>query len=139
MECEGAALMHRRRDFGFNDAVVVPVHNPAGLPAFVSLSGCQIEVPDAELLPLYVVALCAFERVRDLQLLTSKPKPVLTPREREVLTWVANGKSAWEIGIILNISKRTVDEHVQTAAKRLGAQNRSHAVAIALKDHQVLI
>jgi LuxR family quorum sensing-dependent transcriptional regulator len=135
---EGMALMHRRRDFGFNDAVVVPVHNPTGLPAFVSLSGRHIDVPDAELLPLYVVALSAFERVRDLQKPMVKPKLQLSPREREVLTWVADGKSAWEIGMILNISKRTADEHVKTAARKLGVRSRSHAVAIALKDRHIL-
>jgi DNA-binding CsgD family transcriptional regulator len=56
----------------------------------------------------------------------------LTPREVEVLTWAARGKSAWEIGEILHIGKRTVDEHVQTAVRKLGAANRTQAVAIAL-------
>jgi LuxR family quorum sensing-dependent transcriptional regulator len=46
---------------------------------------------------------------------------------------VAKGKSAWEIGEILHITKRTVDEHVRTAARKLGAVNRPHAVAIALR------
>ena len=61
-------------------------------------------------------------------------EPKLTPRECEVLRWVANGKSAWEIGAILHITKRTVDEHVQTAVRKLGAVNRAHAVAIALSN-----
>jgi LuxR family quorum sensing-dependent transcriptional regulator len=63
---------------------------------------------------------------------TTKPK--LTARESEVLRWVANGKSAWEIGEILNITKRTVDEHVRGGVQKLGAANRTHAVAIALCD-----
>ena len=58
----------------------------------------------------------------------------LTPREHEVLAWVAQGKSAGEIAEILHIAKRTVDEHVQTAVRKLGALNRTHAVAIALRD-----
>ncbi len=58
----------------------------------------------------------------------------ITARESEVLRWVANGKSAWEIGEILHITKRTVDEHVQTAVRKLGAANRTHAVALALRD-----
>lgn len=58
----------------------------------------------------------------------------LTSREAEVLTWVARGKSAWEIGEILLITKRTVDEHVQTAMRKLGAANRTHAVALAIRD-----
>ena len=64
---------------------------------------------------------------------------LLTPREGEVLAWVARGKSAWEIGEILDIAKRTVDEHVQSAVRKLGAVNRTHAVALAIRDHVVEI
>jgi DNA-binding CsgD family transcriptional regulator len=61
-------------------------------------------------------------------------QPSLTTREREVLAWTSLGKSAWEIGEILGIAKRTVDEHAQTAARKLGAANRTQAVAIAVRD-----
>jgi DNA-binding CsgD family transcriptional regulator len=61
-------------------------------------------------------------------------RPSLTAREREVLAWISLGKSAWEIGEILGIAKRTVDEHAQTAARKLGAANRTQAVAIAVRD-----
>lgn len=56
----------------------------------------------------------------------------LTPREVQVMTLAARGKSGWEIAEILHISKRTVDEHVQIAVRKLGAANRTQAVAIAL-------
>jgi LuxR family quorum sensing-dependent transcriptional regulator len=58
-------------------------------------------------------------------------------REREVLTWAAQGKRAWEIGVILNIAKRTVDEHVTTTLGKLNACSRCHAVAIAIKDRHI--
>ena len=58
----------------------------------------------------------------------------LSPREREVLRWVAQGKSSWEIGVLLGISSRTVNEHVTSAVRKLSARNRTHAVAIALRD-----
>jgi len=61
----------------------------------------------------------------------------LTVREREVLTWVAQGKSASQISAILHISKRTVDEHAQSALRKLNAANRVHAVAIALREHVI--
>lgn len=48
--------------------------------------------------------------------------------------WVAVGKSAWETGEILRISSRTVEEHAQPALTRLGAANRTRAVAIAIRD-----
>jgi DNA-binding CsgD family transcriptional regulator len=58
----------------------------------------------------------------------------LTPREREVLWWASQGKSAWEIGKILHITKRTVDEHTRNATRKLDAVNRTQAVAIALRE-----
>ena len=61
----------------------------------------------------------------------------LTPREREVLWWAAQGKSAWEIGEILQIAKRTVDEHTQNAIRKLGAVNRTQAVATALRERLI--
>jgi DNA-binding CsgD family transcriptional regulator len=67
------------------------------------------------------------------QMSAPSDQPNLTAREREVLTWIALGKSAWEIGEILGIAKRTVDEHAQTAARKLGAANRTQAVAIAVR------
>lgn len=61
----------------------------------------------------------------------------LTWREREVLWWAAQGKSAWEIGEILHISKRTVDEHTQNAIRKLDATNRTQAVAVALRERLI--
>jgi DNA-binding CsgD family transcriptional regulator len=58
----------------------------------------------------------------------------LTDREREVLTWVADGKTAWEIGEVLEISHRTVEWYIQQAAQKLGARNRIQAVVIAARD-----
>ena len=58
----------------------------------------------------------------------------LTSREIEILVWVARGKSAWEIGEILRISKRTVNSHVSSVVSKMGAVNRTHAVAIAIRD-----
>ena len=61
----------------------------------------------------------------------------LTLREREVLWWAALGKSALEIGGILHITKRTVDQHTHNAARKLGAVNRTQAVAVALRERLI--
>lgn len=63
----------------------------------------------------------------------------LTPRELEVLRWAARGKTAKDIAQILHITKRTVDEHAQNVIRKLGAVNRTHAIAIALQNHIVKI
>ena len=85
--------------------------------------------------------LAAARRKGDWQVVEIAPIPAehhsLTPREREVLSWAAQGKSAWEIGEILKITKRTVDEHTRKAVHRLGAVNRTQAVAIALRERLI--
>jgi DNA-binding CsgD family transcriptional regulator len=58
----------------------------------------------------------------------------LSKREQEVLTWIAVGKSAIDVGEILNISDWTVEWHVQMAMRKLGASNRIQTVVLALRD-----
>jgi DNA-binding CsgD family transcriptional regulator len=56
----------------------------------------------------------------------------LTPRETEVLTWVAQGKTNYEIGVILSAATRTICKHVQRILFKLNVENRTAAAAIAL-------
>lgn len=53
---------------------------------------------------------------------------VLTPREYECLQWAARGKSAWDIGCILGIQRRTVAFHLDNARKKLGVRTITQAV-----------
>lgn len=85
--------------------------------------------------------LAVVRRNGDWELVESAPAMArdysLTPREREVLWWAAQGKSAKEIGEILHITKRTVDEHTRNAARKLSAANRTQAVAVALRERLI--
>lgn len=56
----------------------------------------------------------------------------ISAREREILSWAANGYSSKAIAHRLNLSSRTVEHHIANACIRLGAHNRTHAVAKAL-------
>jgi LuxR family quorum sensing-dependent transcriptional regulator len=127
-------VMHVRADFGFRHGFVVPVPGPRGASAGVFMGGERPDFPAHVKPALHMMSLYAFERISDLQPRPRAPDTGLTSREREVLTWTAAGKSAWEIGAILSISTRTVNEHAQTAMRKLGAGNRTHAVALALRD-----
>jgi DNA-binding NarL/FixJ family response regulator len=57
----------------------------------------------------------------------------LTPREAEVLLWIAQGKGNAEISIILGTSEHTVKKHVQNIFEKLGVDNRSTAGFRALE------
>ena len=51
----------------------------------------------------------------------------LNPREIEVLTWVARGKTSAQIARQLSLSKRTVDFHIDNARSKLGGATRTEA------------
>lgn len=56
-------------------------------------------------------------------------RPALTKRERDVLALVADGKTDWEISVILGVSEATARFHVDNARRKLDAVNRTQAVA----------
>jgi DNA-binding CsgD family transcriptional regulator len=72
----------------------------------------------------------AYDRV-----LKKKARPAikLTAREAEVLNWIKEGKSSWDISQILKCSERTVNFHVSNIKAKLGAVNRAQAVAVGLQ------
>jgi DNA-binding NarL/FixJ family response regulator len=61
------------------------------------------------------------------------PGPALTPREQEVLRLLGEGMSNKRIARALCISERTVKFHVGSVFTKLGAGNRTQAVALAVQ------
>jgi DNA-binding NarL/FixJ family response regulator len=58
----------------------------------------------------------------------------LTHREKEILTWVKDGKSTGEIASILKISQDTVKFHLKNVFQKLGATSRLQAIAVAIEN-----
>jgi DNA-binding NarL/FixJ family response regulator len=61
------------------------------------------------------------------------PEVALTPREVEVLLWVARGLGNKEIGDEIGTAAGTVKAHIQNILGKLGAKDRTHAVTIGLQ------
>lgn len=59
--------------------------------------------------------------------------PGLSPREREVLHWIAEGKRDGEIAVILGLSPKTVGKHVEHVLAKLGVSNRTAAAGLGLR------
>jgi DNA-binding NarL/FixJ family response regulator len=57
----------------------------------------------------------------------------LTPREAEVLFWVAQGKTNPEIGMITGVQLTTVKKHLENVFQKTGVENRTSAAALALE------
>ena len=60
-------------------------------------------------------------------------KPVLSPRQQEVLNYLKDGLTNPEIAVHLGVTERTVKAHCQEVFDRLGARNRTAAVAVAMR------
>ena len=58
---------------------------------------------------------------------------VLTPREIDVLRWIAEGNANKEIAEKLSLTEETVKGHVKNILAKLGVNDRTHAVTIGLK------
>jgi len=54
-------------------------------------------------------------------------------RELQCLVWTAQGKTSFEIAKILNLSEHTVNNYIHIATRKLGATNRIHAIAKAIR------
>ena len=67
----------------------------------------------------------------------SNPEPLLalglTPKESEVLLWVAQGKSNSEVALILGITEATIKKHLENIFGKLGVEKRGAASLIALE------
>lgn len=56
----------------------------------------------------------------------------LSPREKEILLWAADGKTNEETAMILEITERTVRFHLNNIMQKLSVENKTHAVAKAI-------
>ena len=66
-----------------------------------------------------------------------KQSNLLTPKEKEVLHWLKEGKTNWEISMIVGRSERTINFHVTNAKRKLNASNRTQAVAKAISTGEI--
>jgi DNA-binding CsgD family transcriptional regulator len=61
----------------------------------------------------------------------------LTPRERDVLQWIAAGKTSWEIGVMSGVSEQAVNKIISSAMAKLDAVTRTQAVVNAIRDGDI--
>ena len=117
----------------------LPVFGPSGRNGYVSLSlgDSRPEWSDDELLTLQLC--CQTAHLQYCHLLRSYlPKqPKLSPREEQILSWVAMGKSNGAIAEILNISESSVITYLERAFQKLGVDSRVSATLRAYSRGQL--
>ncbi|HEX2965044.1 MAG TPA: LuxR C-terminal-related transcriptional regulator [Syntrophorhabdaceae bacterium] len=93
--------------------------------------------PRTELILEYIIPHLhqAFEMISDSRREThNECTTQLSAREKEILQWAREGKSTWEISVILSISKDTVKFHIKNVMQKLQVVSRTQAVAAALQN-----
>lgn len=130
-EPESAALAENG---GPTNGLCIPLFGPNGRNGLAS-----IEMPagtwrlcSETVHELQWAAMLAHLRYCELWVQELGPEPHLSPREQEVLIWVARGKSNPSIAEILGISAHTVDAHLRRIYLKLGVFDRITAAVRAM-------
>lgn len=128
-------VMGEAADIGMVDGLCVPLYDLEGHRSVLSMAGRAIDLSAADKGVLHLVGMYAQNRIREMvQGHGPAPaRPALSPRERECLQWTAAGKTSWEIATILNLSQNTADGYIASATRKLGASNRTQAVAEGIR------
>jgi DNA-binding CsgD family transcriptional regulator len=121
--------------FGYKTGIAMKLHLPGDKHFVLGVDREEpLPKPGEELMQivgglqlLAVHALTAADRLLSPKLSPSD-LPKLTKRELDVLSWTAQGKTAWEVSVILGMSEKTVNFHLGNAMRKLGVSSKHQAV-----------
>ncbi len=132
---EQRAFRDESRMYGLSAGVSFPAHNRYGDVACVSFvrqagesdnGGAPCEIPIWGAL----VANLMLDTSRRLGAVQSGT-PCLSARELEILRWVAEGKSSWDISQIVSLTEHGVLHHIRNVMKKFDVPTRRQAVLMA--------
>jgi LuxR family transcriptional regulator, quorum-sensing system regulator BjaR1 len=129
------------QEIEFRDCVSVPIQLPEGIVGRVVFTGRNINLTTEQMLEVQLLAFCLVGQIQTLRETAFNlcENPILTPREVEVLQWVAQGKTSENIAVLLDVTKRTVNQHVENAGTKLGTTNRTQTVIEAYRRGELPI
>ncbi|MCI0465564.1 MAG: autoinducer binding domain-containing protein [Beijerinckiaceae bacterium] len=132
---EGRRIVEEGREFNLTNGFSAGIRTLDGEMVGFSISGRDFEADPDMRGVLSLIASYAVGRAIALQQESSHQNNEirLSKREREALQWAAEGKADWEIGEIMSISEHGADKHMRSVRAKLGAMNRTQAVAEAIR------
>jgi DNA-binding CsgD family transcriptional regulator len=136
---EAGDLWEMQALFGYKTGIAMALHLPGGKHFVMGvdrdqpLPGDDVQLTRmmADLQLLAVHAQDTAVRLLAPQALELQHMPSLTDREIEILKWTSDGKSAWAVGQILNLTEHNVKYHVKRILGKLGVSSKHQAVAKA--------
>lgn len=132
-------VFNESSEFGRKTGATVPINGPGLAKGQFTVANTKMSDEEFKKLfllrrhEIHLIATYAHERILNIGLQNPPPAQFrLTPREVEIMTYTAQGKSAWDISSILNISEHTVSEHIENVCRKLGVYNKVHATAVSI-------
>lgn len=133
---EGIESVRRLREVlgrqGHADLHALPLRDASRRFHLLLSSGVSGAI-DAAMLPLAQLACCYLLARPPAGLIEDPDDDALSERERECLYWVAEGKTAGEVAVILGVTANTVNSYLNLAIRKVGASNRAMAIATAIR------
>ncbi|QCK84525.1 hypothetical protein E8L99_01330 [Phreatobacter aquaticus] len=128
-------VLDEASEFGLGDGFCVPIPLLNGFEAVVSFGCDKYMLTEREEAALQVIGISAYHAIRRRRNPTpeSEGRSILSKREVECVKWTAAGKSAWEIGEILNLTEYTVNTYLHTAQRKMNARGKAYLVAQCLR------
>jgi len=122
-------------DFGLKRGYSHGILEEGKRGSLFSFSGASIERhPRTETILEYIIPHLPQCLIRILSQNSMRQRAELSQREKEVLKWLKEGRTSWEISVILRISERTVNFHINNIKQKLDVSNRTHALAVAIEQ-----
>lgn len=131
-------VMHRARDFSMVEGFCVPIHGEQGFQAVVTMAGNRPDLSRPTRSAIHLMSIYAHSKATSC-LRPAATEHLLTVREREVLTWLAVGKTTEGVAERLGVSPGTAEAHFENAAKKLGVRGRTRTVIEAYRRGEISI
>jgi len=131
--------MEASHDYGFRDGIAFPITTGFGPLGCVSLGADEVPYDLQVLAMVEIVSInCYMHMIKlkgsEQEYVTAK----LSKRENEILHYVAEGKTNWEISKILVLNEYTIKDYLKNIACKLNTVNRAHAVSTAIRNGLII-
>jgi LuxR family transcriptional regulator, quorum-sensing system regulator BjaR1 len=135
----GKVIMGEASEFGLREGFACPIISLNAQAACVSFGGQECEMSRDDEAALYLISTYSYSAAKSF-IEDIEPDFIddLTARETEVIKWLSVGKTGWEISKIISVSEKTVEKHCSAIYAKLGVSNKTHAVAIAMRQRLIL-
>jgi len=134
MDCNILKFINASKASGFDFNIVSNVQENNEALGLVIFSGMESPQTTIDFQRIEEFSKEIFIQANRQEQVTEIKKQALSNREHECLLWTSQGKTSYEIGMILGLSENTINNYLVSACRKLRAVNRPHMVSIAIRE-----